>query len=497
MARKRHLRALGAADATPTSSIELPTTTGAIPTVEELEALLDEQSDAEFGETELDVASAEKRAVLKEWSAADFANIYTRYRPHLERHARKWIRNQTQVDEIVQDAFLYLMVTLPELDSELGVLRFLKWKVKNLCIDVMRASNRAYINSIDDVAEPESNEPEIGLELEQAEDAAIVRLALSKLNPRHREVLLASMYEEKSTREIAAQVGLTENATLQLIHRARAAFKKALLGEDVNTEGMSVQAILSVAARKAAADAKKVGAQAMIFVLFLAIAVGGFLNFSRSGSTPKTVAEAPSSSSIANSTTPSSGQNGSSQSTAATANSSTSASGVVNTGKPSINNSIDVKSVDGQEDLGRVATITTGDLAALTAGSSDAFFSRAATNAELPAGTQSLYLHADNNVSATLDFKAADPASVSNVKATILIGGEEYLVFLPNGTLDRTFVNGNATYTYVAAIKQLIDGQNHVITGSLLNSQFVHFTITVQNVSDKVIATTIAIGAEF
>jgi RNA polymerase sigma factor (sigma-70 family) len=217
-------------------------------------------------------------AVLKDWSAQDFANIYTRFRPHLERHARRFLRSQHQVDEVVQDAFLYLMVTLPELDSEIGVLRFLKWKVRLLCLDVIRASGRAIINNIDEIAEPASKDAEVGSEMEHIEDAAIVRLALSKLNPRHREVLLASMYEEKSTREIASQVGLSENATLQLIFRARAAFKKALLGNDVDTAGMSVSAILSVAARKAAHEAKKVSAQAMVFVLFMILAVGAFVN---------------------------------------------------------------------------------------------------------------------------------------------------------------------------------------------------------------------------
>jgi len=219
-------------------------------------------------------------AVLKDWSAQDFANIYTRFRPHLERHARRFLRSQHQVDEVVQDAFLYLMVTLPELDSEIGVLRFLKWKVRLLCLDVIRASGRAIINNIDEIAEPASKDAEVGSEMEHIEDAAIVRLALSKLNPRHREVLLASMYEEKSTREIASQVGLSENATLQLIFRARAAFKKALLGDGVDTSGMSVSAILSVAARKAAHEAKKVSAQAMVFVLFLMLAVGAFINIS-------------------------------------------------------------------------------------------------------------------------------------------------------------------------------------------------------------------------
>ena len=96
-------------------------------------------------------------AVLKDWSAQDFANIYTRFRPHLERHARRFLRSQHQVDEVVQDAFLYLMVTLPELDSEIGVLRFLKWKVRLLCLDVIRASGRAIINNIDEIAEPAAN----------------------------------------------------------------------------------------------------------------------------------------------------------------------------------------------------------------------------------------------------------------------------------------------------------------------------------------------------
>jgi RNA polymerase sigma-70 factor (ECF subfamily) len=102
---------------------------------------------------------------------------------------------------------------------------------------------------------------------------------------------LASIYEEKSTEQIAAQVGLSENATRQLIFRARAAFKKALLGDDVNTNGMSAAAILSVAARKAAMEAKKVGAQAMVFVLFMMLAIGAFVNFSGRGTQTQQLAE--------------------------------------------------------------------------------------------------------------------------------------------------------------------------------------------------------------
>jgi RNA polymerase sigma-70 factor (ECF subfamily) len=155
---------------------------------------------------------------------------------------------------------------------------------------VIRASGRAYINSIDDVQEPESNDPEVSTNLEQQDDAAVVRLALSKLNPRHREVLIASMYEEKSTEEIASQVGLSENATRQLIFRARAAFKKALIG-DVDTTGMSAAAILSVAARKAASEGKKVGASALTLIALVVMSLTVFPGLNRA--TTDQMAEAP------------------------------------------------------------------------------------------------------------------------------------------------------------------------------------------------------------
>jgi RNA polymerase sigma factor (sigma-70 family) len=265
-----------------------------LPDEDPLENLLDEESDEDFGYvvTRDRATGPDGHPVkLADWSAQDFASIYTRFRPHLERHARRFLNNPSQVDEVVQDAFLYLMVSLPELDSEIGVLRFLKWKTRLLCLDVIRASGKAYVANIDDVAEPMSSDPEVSSYLEQQDDAAVLRLALSKLNPRHREVLLASIYEEKSTEQIAAQVGLSENATRQLIFRARSAFKKALLGDDVNTEGMSAAAILSVAARKAAMEAKKVGAQAMVFVLFLMLAIGAFVNFTGRGNQTQQLAE--------------------------------------------------------------------------------------------------------------------------------------------------------------------------------------------------------------
>ena len=122
--------------------------------------------------------------------------------------------------------------------------------------------------------------PEMSQSLERADDAAIVALALAKLQPRHREVLIASIYEEKSTDIVAAQMGLSENATRQLLFRARSAFKKALIGE-ADTAGLSVGQILSLAARKAAAESGKYISAAGAFLLVLAISIGVLPNISQ------------------------------------------------------------------------------------------------------------------------------------------------------------------------------------------------------------------------
>jgi len=224
-----------------------------------------EKSVASFGMGDLD---SERGVILKDWSAQDFANIYVRFRPHLISHARKFLRDETQAEEVVQDAFLYLMTALPELDSELGVLRFLKWKTKMLCLDIIRASNSGLNNNLVSLPEDIPDETQPLDSLERADDAAIIHLALSKLNPRHREALIATMYEEKSHEEVAHQLGIGENAVRQLLYRARASFRTALIGE-ASVKGKSLSDILVVAARKA-------GSKSMTGIMVLVMA---FISF--------------------------------------------------------------------------------------------------------------------------------------------------------------------------------------------------------------------------
>ena len=211
--------------------------------------------------------------VLKNWTAQDFADIYVRFHPHVLRHTKKFLTNHSQAEEVTQDAFLYLMTSLPEVDSEVGVLKLLKWKTRLLALDVIKASGGASFAPLDAHPELTNDEFELSQQLERADDAAVVALALAKLEPRQREALIASLYEEKSISEVAEQLGTNVNATKQLVFRAKASFKKALVGE-AETRGLSLSQILSVAARKASKDAGKYMAAASALLLVLAVSVG-------------------------------------------------------------------------------------------------------------------------------------------------------------------------------------------------------------------------------
>jgi len=200
-----------------------------------------EESMASFGMGDLD---SEHRVILKNWSAQDFANIYVRFRPHLITHARKFLREETQAEEVVQDAFLYLMTALPELDSELGVLRFLKWKTKMLCLDIIRSSRAGLNNNMVPLPEEIRDETQPLDSLERADDAAIIRLALAKLNPRQREALIATTFEEKSISTVAEDLQLSPNASRQLLLRARSSFKVSLKSV-LEERGVSLESFVS------------------------------------------------------------------------------------------------------------------------------------------------------------------------------------------------------------------------------------------------------------
>ena len=164
----------------------------------------------------------------------DFASLYIRHRSSFALHARRFLHDPRDVDEVLQEAFLRMFLAMPELDNELQALSYCRRTVTNLCIDRWRADQRRprlvdlETMQLDPRDQASYDDPVL-----RAEDAAIVREALALLSPLHRAALVKREIEEKPLPQIAAELGVPEESVKHLLHRARRALRRLLVGTSV------------------------------------------------------------------------------------------------------------------------------------------------------------------------------------------------------------------------------------------------------------------------
>ena len=231
------------------------------------------------------------------WSVAQFSTFYAQNRAELVNHANRILKDRARAEEVSQEALIKFMLAAPELSSQEHALSYLHRTIENLCIDLFRAENRRpNLVALDDAtAEVEANWQVPGDHVETivaAEDAAIVRQALSLLSPAERAALVMWEMEGRSTQEFAKELGIKESAVRHTVSRARASLRKVLSTLIVDEKrGLTALDLLSTTYKKASELASKSGKAAMSLVLL----VTAFLGFnSMTGTEPiQTVISAP------------------------------------------------------------------------------------------------------------------------------------------------------------------------------------------------------------
>jgi len=184
---------------------------------------------------------------LQVWTIAELGIFYTEHRFELQAHAARLLKNNTKAEEVVQDALIKVMLAAPELSSEEHALSYLHRTIENLCIDIFRLEGRRpNLVVIDDVtAEIESTWQENvdhSEKIAAADDAAIVRQALSMLSPAERAALVMWEMEGRSTEEIAKELGIKESTVRHTVSRARTSLRK-ILSELVIDEARGLTAL--------------------------------------------------------------------------------------------------------------------------------------------------------------------------------------------------------------------------------------------------------------
>ena len=235
------------------------------------------------------------------WSVAQFSSFYTQNRSELIAHANRIVKDKAKAEEITQEALVKFMLAAPELSSDDHALSYLHRTIENLCIDLFRAENRRpNLVALDDAtAEVESIWQVSGDHsqvISSAEDAAIIRQALSLLSPAERAALVMWEVEGRSTAEIAKELGIKESAVRHTVSRARASLRKVLSELVIDEErGLTALDLLSTTYKKAAELAGKSSKIALTFILVLTAFLG--LN-SLTGNEPNTTLISTSSSQV-------------------------------------------------------------------------------------------------------------------------------------------------------------------------------------------------------
>ena len=227
---------------------------------------------------------AQAPASVAAWSVSDLSALYTENRSSLIAQARRILRSDADAAEVVQDAFLKFILAAPELDTADRAMAYLRTTVNNLCLNVIRATgSRPNLVAIDSDATQErlaelAAQSHIPMDstLAAAEDASIIREALSRLSETQRTALVMWEVEGRSTKEIAKAIGTSEKNVRHVVQRARASFVRVLSEWIVDEKsGATALDALSTTYKKAAELAQK-SSKVALSLLIVMVAFLGF-----------------------------------------------------------------------------------------------------------------------------------------------------------------------------------------------------------------------------
>ena len=227
---------------------------------------------------------AQAPATVAAWSVSDLSALYTQNRSSLIAQARRILRSDADAAEVVQDAFLKFILAAPELDTADRAMAYLRTTVNNLCLNVIRATgSRPNLVALDSDTSQErlaeiavDNHIPMDATLVAAEDASIIREALSRLSETQRTALVMWEVEGRTTKEIATAIGTTEKNVRHVVQRARASFIRVLTEWVVDEKtGSTALDALSGTYKKAAELAKK-SSKVALSLLIVTVAFLGF-----------------------------------------------------------------------------------------------------------------------------------------------------------------------------------------------------------------------------
>jgi RNA polymerase sigma factor (sigma-70 family) len=171
---------------------------------------------------------------------ADAARLLTqRLAPRAFAHAWRMLGDRAEAEDVAQEALLRLWRIAPDWRSgEAQVTTWLYRVVANLATDRLRAIRRRKADTLDDAAEPASDQPAAVQAMIEADRMAALQMALSALPDRQRQAVVLRHIEGLANPEIATIMDIGVEAVESLTARGKRALAALLSGrrEDLGYE---------------------------------------------------------------------------------------------------------------------------------------------------------------------------------------------------------------------------------------------------------------------
>jgi RNA polymerase sigma factor (sigma-70 family) len=218
-----------------------------------------------------------ERATETGWSQGQIGALYMSRRAEFLGLARANLGDSHRAEEIVQDALVRVLLAETEFNNESHAVGYFKKVIQNLIIDEHRSQGRrpqlVLLDDLDHLDEFASESVADHFEaLAAADDAAIIREALSLLSANERTALVMWELEGRSTTEVARVLGIKESSVRHTLTRARASLRQILSRRIIDSQtGATAMDLLSKSYRGTKNAIKKSGTVALSLLLLLAM----------------------------------------------------------------------------------------------------------------------------------------------------------------------------------------------------------------------------------
>jgi len=185
------------------------------------------------------VGTSDLVARLRKGDEGTFEEIVRTYAGRLLAVARRFLSNEEDAQDALQDAFLSAFRSIDRFEERAQLSTWLHSIVVRASLMKLRSRRRRHETPIEDLlpkylddghmADPAAPWPETAEDLLQRhETRALVRGCIDRLPESYRTVLLMRDIEELDTQETARLLELTPNAVKVRLHRARQALRGLL-----------------------------------------------------------------------------------------------------------------------------------------------------------------------------------------------------------------------------------------------------------------------------